>query len=209
MFTIKPSTVETDREEQLNVTSHVIGLGGSMIAAAIVYLYASSPTMMFAGMLFCISSIITYAASVLYHGVDNTKLKLVFYVIDCSSIYILIAATASSFLIAAPPSAVTYSFIAILTTLALIGIVCKIVFVRGNLIVFAVSYVIFGWVAMMMASPYVTGMPSSFVMAGGAAYSIGVIAYLSARLSYSHFVWHICVMLGSLCNFIALMLVIA
>jgi len=209
MFTIKPSTVETDREEQLNVTSHLVGLHGSLIAAAIVYLYASSSTMMFAGMVFCISSMVTYAASVLYHGVDSPKLKLIFYVIDCSSIYILIASTASSFLIAAPSSNVTYSFIAILTTLALVGIICKIVFVRAHLIIFAVSYVALGWVAMLLTSPFVSGVPSSFIMAGGAAYSIGVIFYLSARLENSHFVWHICVMLGSLCNFIALVLVIS
>lgn len=208
MFTIKPSTVETDREEQLNVTSHVIGLGGSMIAAAIVYLYATSPTGMFAGMLFCFSTMLTYASSVLYHGVDNAKLKSIFYIIDCSSIYILIASTAGSFLIAAPPSTIVYSFLAIIFTLALIGVVCKIVFHRGNLIAFAISYVAFGWLVMVLASPYVVGLPTSFILAGGMAYSLGVIAYLSARVMYSHFIWHIAVLIGSLFNFVAIMLVI-
>jgi len=208
MFTIKKNTRETEREEELNVTSHVIGLGGSMIAASLVYLYATSPEGMLAGMLFCVSSMLTYASSILYHGADNTKLKSIFYVLDCSSIYILIASTACSFLIVAPPSLTIYIFIALITTVALLGVVFKIYFRHAHLISFALSYVAFGWLVMMMAAPYVTGLPSSFILAGGMCYSLGVVAYLSSRVMYSHFVWHIAVLLGSACNFVALMLVI-
>jgi len=208
MFTIKKNTRETEREEELNVTSHVIGLGGSMVAASLVYLYATSPAGMLAGMLFCMSSMLTYASSTLYHGADNAKLKSIFYVLDCSSIYILIASTACSFLLVAPPSLTIYIFIALLTTIALLGVICKIYFRHAHLISFALSYVAFGWLVMIMAAPYVTGLPSSFILAGGMCYSLGVVAYLSSRVMYSHFVWHIAVLLGSACNFVALMLVI-
>ena len=208
MFTIKKNTRETEREEELNVTSHVIGLGGSMIAASLVYLYATSPAGMLAGMLFCMSSILTYASSALYHGVDNTKLKSIFYVLDCSSIYILIASTAGSFLIVAPHSLTVYVFISTIFALALLGVTCKIYFRHAHLLLFALSYVAFGWLVMMLAAPYVTGLPSSFVLAGGMCYSLGVVAYLSSKVMYSHFVWHIAVLLGSACNFVALMLVI-
>ena len=41
---------------------------------------------------------------------------------------------------------------------------------------------------------------------GGVCYSVGVIFYMSRRMPYSHAVWHVFVLAGSVCHFFAVWL---
>lgn len=68
-------------------------------------------------------------------------------------------------------------------------------------------YVAMGWVAVIAAVPLVERLPPealAWLVAGGIAYSVGAVVYLSsARLRYAHFIWHLFVIAGGSCHFLA------
>jgi hemolysin III len=44
-----------------------------------------------------------------------------------------------------------------------------------------------------------------WLLAGGIAYTAGVVFYLAKRLAYSHFIWHLFVIAGTSCHFCAVL----
>jgi hemolysin III len=69
-----------------------------------------------------------------------------------------------------------------------------------------VLYLGMGWLALVAVKPIWLHVPLAgiaWVIAGGVAYTGGLVFFSAHRVRYSHFVWHIFVMVGTTCHFVA------
>jgi hemolysin III len=67
-------------------------------------------------------------------------------------------------------------------------------------------YLGMGWLALVFIRPLALAVPLSVVLwlvAGGIAYTAGVLFYARKGVRYSHFVWHLFVLVGTGCHFAA------
>jgi hemolysin III len=66
-----------------------------------------------------------------------------------------------------------------------------------------------GWLAVIAAKPLLALVPLGgllWILAGGLAYSAGVVFFAWRRLPYHHAVWHLFVLAGSACHYFAVLL---
>ncbi len=69
-------------------------------------------------------------------------------------------------------------------------------------------YLAMGWLVLVAAKPLATHMaaPGLFwLIAGGIAYTAGIAFYAAPRVKYAHFAWHLAVMAGTACHFVAVL----
>jgi len=69
--------------------------------------------------------------------------------------------------------------------------------------------VLMGWLCIIAARPmFVLLSPGALALlvAGGTLYTAGIVFYLSNRVPYSHAVWHLFVIAGSICHYLAIAL---
>ena len=99
-----------------------------------------------------------------------------------------------------------WSLFGVVWTIAVVGIVMKVVVGVNYPKVSIALYLGMGWLAIVAVKPTLTLLPASgiaWVAAGGLIYTAGVPFYLMDNRRYLHFVWHLFVLGGSLCHFVA------
>jgi len=65
-----------------------------------------------------------------------------------------------------------------------------------------------GWLVLIALKPLADNVPAwglFWLAAGGVAYTAGVGFYAARRMRYAHFVWHLFVLAGSACHFVAVL----
>ncbi len=68
----------------------------------------------------------------------------------------------------------------------------------------AISYVIMGWLICFYWKPLKANVPPAtitFLLTGGIAYTVGVIFYALKKIKWTHCVWHLFVVAGSILHF--------
>jgi hemolysin III len=202
---------QSQREEIANAISHGLGFVVSLAAAPILIArtVAQGNTVHTLGAtVFATSVVLLYLASTLYHALPRSRAKRVFRVIEHSGIYLLIAGTYTPFSLGVLHGAWGWTLLGLIWSLAVVGIVLKAV---GGLRYPAVStgmYLAMGWLIVIAARPLVQVVPPAgvaWLVLGGLAYTIGVAFYVPRRLRYGHFVWHVFVLVGTTCHFVAVM----
>ena len=200
-------------EEIASSVTHGVGLAGSIVALPFLILAAArdgDAWRVTSAAIFGSSLIILYAASTLYHALPYSlaRAKHVFRVIDHSAIYFLIAGTYTPFLLGPLRGPWGWSLFIVIWLLAVAGIVMKstlgIRWVRASTIV----YLLMGWIGIVAVKPLLDRVsPAGLVwlLAGGLAYTAGVVFYAWDRLRYGHAVWHLFVATGSLCHVVAVL----
>lgn len=152
--------------------------------------------------------ILLYTASTLYHGVPIARAKPVLRLLDHAAIFLLIAGTYTPFTLLTLPGRWGAILFALVWTLALAGISLELRRVR-NRVLMATLYVALGWIGLVAIGPLTEHLPAAglwLLFGGGAAYTLGVPFYLWKRLPYSHALWHVFVLLGSVLQFFAVLL---
>ena len=197
-------------EELANSISHGVGLLAGLIGAPILMLAAwrGGDRFFFAGtVVFAAAMLLVYFGSTLYHAWPRGAVKSVFQVIDHSAIFLLIAGTYTPFTLGPLRGAWGWSILALVWTMAIFGVVLKSVHgteQRKGLSM--VLYLGMGWLILVAFRPLLTHVPVSslvWLVAGGLAYTGGVFFFVSKRHRYTHFVWHLFVLLGTVCHFLA------
>ena len=92
--------------------------------------------------------------------------------------------------------------------LAFAGILLKFWFVDHFEYLSTAVYIIMGWLVVIAAKPVLTHVPTSSVLwlvAGGLLYTFGVVFFAWKCLPYSHAVWHLFVLAGSICHYFAVL----
>jgi hemolysin III len=152
--------------------------------------------------------VLLYAASTLYHSLAATRARHVFQIIDHSAIYLLIAGTYTPFALVNLHGPWGWTILAIVWVLAAAGVTAKAVFGPRWPIVSTALYIAMGWTAVVAFKPlmlHVAPAGIAWLVAGGLAYTGGIVFFASDRLRYNHAMWHMFVLGGSVCHFVAVL----
>jgi hemolysin III len=196
-------------EEVANSVTHGVALIAS-IAGGIVLVAASlgrsDPWLIFSSSIYAATLVLLYLSSTLYHAFSKTRARHVFQILDHSAIFLLIAGTYTPFALVSLRGPWGWTLGGIEWGLAAVGIATKAVVGPRWPILSTAVYILMGWMAVIGVKPLVQHVPPAgvaWLFAGGLAYTFGVIFYAWERLRYSHMVWHVFVMAGSACHYVA------
>lgn len=160
------------------------------------------------------SMILLYAASTTYHTVNLTgKALRIFKKIDHMMIFVLIAGSYTPVCLITLGGKIGYTLLAVVWSIALFGIILKACWVTCPKWFSSLIYISMGWVCLGVFGTLWNVLPHVaflWLLAGGIFYTIGGVIYalkikiLNGKYAYfgAHEVFHIFVMLGSICHFI-------
>ena len=158
--------------------------------------------------IFVATVMLAYLASALYHAAPWPRAKGVLRVVDHGSIYLLIAGTYTPFTLGVLRGGWGWTLFGLIWTLALAGLIMKSLGgMRFHKLSMAV-YLGMGWLVLIAIVPLVERMAPAglaWLVAGGLAYTGGVLFYALDRYRYCHFIWHLFVLTGTACHFVAVM----
>ena len=198
------------KEEKLNVISHGLGLFLSVIAFPFLIVKSFDFDGFWKPISFVIyglSMIILYAASTFYHAAKNPKKRRKLNIFDHAAIYVLIAGSYSPFCLVALDSDLGWYMFVFVWLFALIGIILKLFFTGRFDKISTAMYLLMGWQVMFFIKPLMESLSAEgfqYLLAGGIFYSVGAILYSIKKIPYNHAIFHLFVLLGSLCHFIAI-----
>jgi hemolysin III len=193
-----------------NSISHGIGLVGAIIGTPILLLAAfhhGDILFLIGTIIFTTTMLLVYLASTLYHGWSQTDTKSVLQVIDHAAIFLLIAGTYTPFALGPLRGGGGLAILGIVWALALFGVIMKAT--RGVLRHRRLAMTLYlgtGWIGLTFIRPLALAIPLSallWLIAGGIAYTAGTLFFANERMRYVHFVWHLFVLAGSSCHFVA------
>jgi hemolysin III len=210
MRLIVEKRAQSRSEELFNGISHAVGLIAGITATPflIVQSVRSGNVGFLVGAgIFCASIVLLYLASTLYHFLPHGRAKRVFHVCDHSAIFLLIAGTYTPFALGVFDGALGWTLFGVTWGIAAVGILLKTLIGARYPIVSTSLYLFMGWIIVFVIKPLIALAPTvvvEWLVAGGLFYTAGVIFYaFDSCFRYSHFVWHLFVMVGTACHFIA------
>ena len=196
-------------EEIANSVSHGVGLVAALGVSPFVIAHASRQGGAVAAVgasVFATTVALLYLASTLYHALPRGRAKHVFRIIEHSAIYLLIAGTYTPFTLGVLRGPWGWTLSALIWILAVAGVLLKSVGGVRHPKLSMVLYLGMGWLMVIAVRPLWLRVPLSglvWLLLGGLAYTAGVAFYGAKRLRYGHFVWHLFVLAGTTCHFIA------
>jgi hemolysin III len=203
--------VYSPTEEVLNSLTHGIGaalsVGGTVLLVALAA-QLGDPWKIVSFSIFGFSLALLYLSSTLYHGFRNPQLRRIFKMLDHCAIFILIAGTYTPFLLVNMRGPVGWTLFGIIWGLALFGVVLKLVFGHKYKILRVVIYLLMGWLVMFASGELLARLNDVgfwLLLAGGITYTFGVIFYLVHLIPFNHAIWHLFVVGGSVCHFLAVL----
>lgn len=200
----------TPSEEVANSVTHGLGLAASVAGAAVLVALTApggDAWHVVSAVVYGITLVALYAASTLYHLSRRPGAKRVLRIMDHCAIYLLIAGTYTPFMLVSLRGGWGWTLLALVWSLAVAGIIFK-VFFTGRLGALSTAvYILMGWLCVIALKPMLEMVPTGallWLLAGGLAYTAGTIFYHNRRVPYSHAVWHLFVIGGSLCHYLAI-----
>ena len=202
----------TVREEKLNVITHFIGMIIGIIGLIIMFSLAVVRTSrdytnfvdIISSLVFGGSMVALYTMSTIYHNEKNLKKRVFRQKFDHLSINILIAGSASSFMISGLKNNIGYILISCIWALSIISMVLNWINVKKFRAVTMVIYILTGWAPIIVVN-YVIAICGigcfALVLAGGLCYTIGLTFY-AIKKEFMHSIWHIFVLIGSILHIV-------
>jgi hemolysin III len=201
-------------EEIANAVTHGLGAVLGIVAFTLLVTFAvrSGGTVEIASaVVFGLTLVLLYTASTLYHSLPWPKAKHVFKILDHAGIYLLIAGTYTPFTLVTLADEGGGRLFALVWTLAIGGIALEAAWAYRPGWLSALIYLGMGWLAVLMIGPLRETLDPIglwLLVAGGLAYTLGTVFYISKRVPYMHAVWHVFVLAGSACHVLAVMLAV-
>ena len=198
-------------EEIANAVSHGVGCLAALAATPFLVLAAArrgGAGAIVGASVFAGTVVVLYLASTLYHALPRNRAKRVLRVIDHSAIFLLIAGTYTPFTLGVLRGAWGWTLFGLVWALAGLGVALKSVRGIRNPRLSTALYVGMGWLALIAIRPLWFHLPPAgwlWLIAGGFAYTSGIAFYAAERLRYAHFVWHVFVLMGTVCHFFAVL----
>jgi hemolysin III len=206
------SRAQSRGEEIANSVTHGAALLASivgLVALVIISSRGGDGWAIVGGSVFGATLVLMYCTSTLYHALPVGTAKRVFRVLDHSAIYLLIAGTYTPFMLGVMRGVWGWTLLAVIWSLALFGVVAKSTLGFRFPRLSTLLYLAMGWLIVIAARPlvtYVSPAGVAWMAAGGLAYTGGVYFYATdARVRYGHALWHLFVIAGSACHFVAVL----
>lgn len=203
-------------EELANAISHGIGLFMAFAASAVIIVSAAlngDVWLIVSTSVFGATLVILYFSSTMNHSLNHGKAKDFFHNFDQIAIYMLIAGTYTPLALSIIRHDWGWVMFGIEWGLALAGILVKAFipnkFERGVNVFIIISYVLMGWLLLFFLFPLFRNLPLLnilLVFAGGLFYSLGIVFFKMEKMKFSHLIWHLMVIGGSVCHWLAIFL---
>ncbi len=197
-------------EEIANSVSHGVGLLAAIVATP--FLIASAlrhgdTAFLIGASVFALSVVLLYGASMVYHALPRNRAKQVARLLDHGAIFLLIAGTYTPFTLGVLRGAWGWTLFGLVWGLAVIGVTLKVMNRIRHPHLSTGLYLLMGWLVVIAIKPLMDSLPAAglaWLVAGGVAYTLGVVFFAAdARWRYGHFVWHLFVIAGITCHFVA------
>ena len=201
--------LESKGEEIANFVSHTAGAGLAILGFIMLIIRASwynNVSALISYIIFSLGLMVLYTMSSIYHGLKPSTAKNVFEILDHSSIYFLIAASYTPFLVLGLKSNLGITLLVIQWIICIIGITFKAFFTGKFKGISTIVYLIMGWMIVFSWNELIAKIsPISlgFLITGGLLYSLGTVFYMWKVCKFNHMIWHIFVILGSTSHYVA------
>lgn len=207
----------TKGEEIFNMVSHIVGGAIGLIGMVLCIIFSAIHQNSYAivgSIIYGISMIFLYTMSSIYHGLKPTrKAKKVMQILDHCTIYVLIAGTYTPILLSSimkVDQVAAWTMFAIVWIFAILGIVLNAIDLKQFRVFSMICYIAMGWciifrIDLVIKSLGMTGF--ILILLGGIIYTLGTILYgIGRKVKYMHSMFHLCVVIGTLLQLIAIIL---
>ena len=198
-------------EEIANSLSHGLGFLATVAAFPVLVIAAQQrgdTAGIVGASVFATTMVLLYLASTLFHALPRCRAKRVFQILDHSAIYLLIAGTYTPFTLGVLRGDWGWTLFGLVWAMALAGTVLKAFGGVRYTTLSTWTYLAMGWLVVIAAKTVWTLVPGwglFWLIAGGLAYTAGAVFFMAERIRYFHFVWHLFVVAGTACHFIAVL----
>jgi hemolysin III len=204
----------TLRERVADGCIHIVGVTASLVAlTALLIIGVQSQTMSWAMSLlvYGFAMVATFSCSAGYHLIGRPKLKEVFRRLDHAAIFLMIAGTYTPFILIKMQTPWGFGLLAVVWTMAAIGIIIKLFFPRFLDGLSTALYLVQGWAVIAAWEPLMSALPGvalTLLTIGGVLYTVGVVFHLWERLPYQNAIWHGFVLSAASCHFAAVIFLV-
>ena len=199
----------SEQEELATRLTHGLAALLCVPAAAMMFVSASESGDFYrivSTTIFSLSLLLFYLVSMLYHSIRSPAVRYLFRVLDHAGIYVVIAGTYTPFTLVTLREGRGWLLFGIVWGLALAGVVFKVLMTHRLRVIAPIFYLVLGWLVIFDYDSLVQALaPGGFrlLLAGGVIYTVGVAFYALDRIPYNHAIWHLFVIAGSACHFLA------
>jgi hemolysin III len=198
--------------EKLNSISHLVGASLVTIGATVLIALAAvtgDVWKIVSSSVYGLTLLLLYLFSTLYHSVPVGTAKNILQKFDHCMIYLLIAGSYTPFTLVTLHGPTGWTLFGIVWGLALVGIIQELWFANQARIASLVIYILMGWSVLFFVKALIAALGWHgfyWLAAGGIIYTLGVIFYvIDERMKHAHGIWHLFVLGGSACHFVAVM----
>ncbi|MBN1119114.1 MAG: hemolysin III family protein [Bacteroidales bacterium] len=212
---MKSDTRFTYGEELANTISHGVATAFAITGLVLLVVFSAkygTGRHVLSFTIFGATLTILYLSSTINHALKHGKTKDLFHNIDQIAIFLLIAGTYTPLALVALKGDWGWTLFGLEWGLAISGIVVKLFipnkYENGVNIFYILSYILMGWMLLFFLFPIFRNIPIMgivFIFIGGICYTLGTIFYKLKRIPYTHLVWHLLVIAGSVCHWVAIM----
>ena len=201
------------RGEKLNSITHLVGAVLALIgfgALLTISIQQHSWRLIVSFIIFGFTLILLYTMSTLYHSFHPPKLKRIFQKLDHVSIYLLIAGTYTPYMLVSLSETTGLLMLLLIWTLAVVGLLLDIFVTKRIEWLQIIIYLVMGWICVIIYSDLQAAVPAAGVIwltIGGVTYTLGIVFYVldnMKKLKHAHGIWHMFVLIGSICHFISI-----
>ncbi|MBF0286398.1 MAG: hemolysin III family protein [SAR324 cluster bacterium] len=209
-LTIYRISGQSPAEERVNSLIHGAGALLSMGGVSVLVIFASlygNVWHIVSCSIYGTTLILLYVVSTWYHASRSLHRKQVLQVADHACIYLLIAGSYTPFTIVIFPPEWGWSLFGVEWGLAAAGIIMKMFFVNRFNTISTLVYLGMGWLIVIAIFPLVEYLSRGgliWLFLGGVAYTAGTPFYLWEKIPFSHAIWHVFVLTGSICHYFAI-----
>ena len=202
---------ETLSEEIASALTHGVAAAAALAGGAVLITLAAlygDGWQLSAAIVFGITLLLLYVASTLHHAIQHPVTKGRLKIFDHCAIYLLIAGTYTPFTLIGLRETVGWWLFGTIWALAFFGVIFKLFYTGRFQLISTIVYIAMGWLIVIAAKPAMKALdPWTFgwLLGGGVAYTLGTFFYHRPKMPYSHAVWHMFVIAGSVCHYIAVM----
>lgn len=200
---------DSHREEVASLLTHAAGTVLSIAALGVMlFISADEPLKLVSAAVFGSSLVLLYLSSTLYHFFTSVRWKARFQTLDHACIYLLIAGSYTPVTLVTLKGAAGWWLFGTVWALAVAGVLIKALRKgRKDHWISTALYLAMGWLVVVALGPLLKNLPMAgfwWLVAGGLAYSLGVIFFAWRRLPFNHAIWHLFVLGGSACHVLAI-----
>jgi len=198
-------------EEWANSLTHGIGTVLAIIGLVVLLMVAiptADPWQVVSASIYGTTLVFMFLASTLYHAIQPAAIRKVLRQVDHLAILYLIAGSYTPFTLINLRGAWGWSLFGAVWGLALTGTLLQLSPARKIKALMVTLYLLMGWAVLFAIKPLIATMAPeglTLLVAGGLAYSGGVVFYVNKRIPFNHAIWHLFVLAGAMLHYFAIL----